>query len=75
MSLFPELVEKVAYKSGQNKIIILQKNKEKKTKWDWGGSQGDPRHPGGYRAMWKAPWEGRGGLFTAAQSKEATSEI
>lgn len=75
MSLFPELVEKVAYKSGQNKIIILQKNKEKKTKWDWGGSQGDPSHPGGYGAMWKAPWEGRGGLFTAAQSKEATSEI
>ena len=29
--LFPELVEKVAYKSGQNKIIILQKNKEKKS--------------------------------------------
>ena len=31
--LFPELVEKVACKSGQNKIIILQKNKEKKPKW------------------------------------------
>lgn len=41
----------------------------------WGGSQGDPSHPGGYRAMWKGPWEGRGGLFMAAQSKEATSEI
>ena len=41
----------------------------------WGGSQGDPSHPGGYGTMWKGPWEGRGGLFMSAQSKEATSEI
>lgn len=31
MSLFLELVENVACKSGQNKTIILQKNKKKKT--------------------------------------------